>query len=233
MKLAIISTTIYGEKGYLSYDRLAKKSKFDEVKFFIAGDKKSLPFDTSPFSCNVEYLTPEAQGVYASSEAIGWNKPARRNIALLRAIESNPDFILTIDDDNVPSDDYFDLWHQIITTPVQKIVIGVKDIEHPHWHNYLAATDAKIEMYARGFPIPFRYKDSTKVVVAPQAIPTEEIGIFQGITLGDPDIDAKTRIVYPKQTPLSAVHEKNYCLKYCRYCLCDDRGSLCTRSNNT
>ncbi|MEK9185326.1 MAG: hypothetical protein AAB863_00985 [Patescibacteria group bacterium] len=142
MKLAIISTTIYGEKGYLLYDQLAKKSKFSNVSFFIAGDKKSALFDTSLFTCSIEYLTPKAQGRYASSEAIGWNKPARRNIALLRAMETSPDFILTIDDDNIPSDDYFDQWYNIITTSVKKHVVGVKDIDHAHWHNYLIASDS-------------------------------------------------------------------------------------------
>lgn len=214
MKLAIISTTIYGEKGYLLYDRLAKKSKFDKVSFFIAGDKKSPHFDTSSFTNEVEYLTPRAQGRYASSEAIGWNKPARRNIALLRAMETEPDFILTIDDDNIPSKDYFDQWHNIITAPANREVVGTKKIDHPHWHNYLKATDSEIELYARGFPIPFRYKDSTKVAKTKKDISPEQIGLFQGISLGDPDIDAKTRIVYPKPTPLSVVHEKNYVLQH-------------------
>lgn len=214
MKLAIISTTIHGEKGYLLYDRLANKSKFDKVSFFIAGDKRSPAFDTSGFTCEIEYLTPKAQGRYASSEAIGWGKPARRNIALLRAMETDPDFILTIDDDNIPSEDYFDLWYNVITKPATKHVVGVKDIEHPHWHNYLAATDSEIELYTRGFPIPFRYKDSTKVVKAKKSIPAKDIGVFQGISLGDPDIDAKTRIVYPKPTPLTVVHEKNYVLQH-------------------
>lgn len=213
MKLAIISTTIYDKKGYLPYDRLAKKSKFDHVKFFIAGDKKSPPFDTSKFLCDIEYIPAKAQGRYASSEAIGWNKPARRNIALLRAMETDPDFILTIDDDNIPSKDYFDQWYRVITTPAQKHVIGTKKIEHTHWHNYLKATDSEIELYTRGFPIPFRYKNSTKVVRTEKPIPPEQIGVFQGISLGDPDIDAKTRIVYPKRTPLSKVYEKNYVLK--------------------
>lgn len=213
MKLAIISTTIHGEKGYLLYDRLAKQSKFTDVRFFIAGDKKSPPFDTSAFLCPIEYLTPKMQEGYASSESIGWGKPARRNIALLKAIESKPDFILTIDDDNIPSEDYFDLWHEVATSPVQRIVVPIKAIEHAHWHNYLRATDAEFEIYARGFPIPFRYKNSTEVQEASKRILPHEIGVFQGISIGDPDIDAKTRIVYPKPTPLNAVREKNYVLK--------------------
>src|SRR3989344_7934094 len=93
-------------------------------------------------------------------------------------------------------------------------MLGIKNIEHSHWHNYLKATDSEIELYTRGFPIPFRYKDSTKVIKAKKAIPANEIGVFQGISLGDPDIDAKTRIVYPKPMPLSKVYEKNYVLKH-------------------
>ena len=122
--------------------------------------------------------------------------------------------LITIDDDNIPSEDYFDQWYHVITTPAKKHVIGIRDIEHAHWHNYLAATDSEIELYTRGFPIPFRYKNSTKVIEAKKDIPPEQIGIFQGISLGDPDIDAKTRIVYPKPTPLSIIHEKNYVLRH-------------------
>jgi hypothetical protein len=45
MKLAVVSTTVHGEKGYLPFDRLAAASPFSKVSFFIAGDKKSGPFD--------------------------------------------------------------------------------------------------------------------------------------------------------------------------------------------
>jgi len=213
MKLAIISTTIHGEKGYLRYDHIAKSSKFSSVGFYIAGDKKSPPFNTSAFSCEIKYLTPEMQKCYASSDAIGWNKSARRNIALLEAIKDNPDFILTIDDDNIPSDDYFDLLYKVATSPVQKIVTSIKKLPHTHWHNYLSKTDSIFEIYARGFPIPFRYKNSTVVTKSPKKILANKIGVFQGISLGDPDIDAQTRIVYPKPTPLNIVREKNYVLK--------------------
>ena len=213
MKLAVISTTIHGEKGYLPYDRLAKKSKFSEVGFFIAGDTKSPAFDSSAFQCHVEYMTPEMQKKYASSEVIGWSKSARRNIALLRAIETKPDFILTIDDDNIPSEDYFDSWYKVITTSAKKIVVSTKQADREHWHNYLDTTDAEIEMYPRGYPLPFRFENSTKVKKAPKPIHPREIGVFQGVSLGDPDIDAKTRIVYPKPTPLSTIREKNYVLR--------------------
>ncbi len=138
MKLAIISTTIHGEKGYLPYDRLAMQSKFSEVRFFIAADLKSPPFNTKMFQCSIEYIDVDTQKKFYCSEPMGWNKIMRRNIALLCAIGSKPDYILTIDDDNIPSDDYFDKWYEIITQPVKRIVTPVNGgYDESYWHNYL------------------------------------------------------------------------------------------------
>ncbi len=211
MRLAIVSTTIHGEKGYLFFDQLAKKSKFSDVIFVISGDKKSLPFSTSSFQCEIEYIDAKAQEEYRCSEPMGWNKIMRRNIALLKAIELNPDFILIIDDDNIPQEDYFDLWYKTVTNPVDKIVISKNNGNSPRWHNYLKTSNADIEIYPRGFPIEFRGKDSTEIISAQGSIPNEKIGLYQGISLGDPDIDAITRIVYPK--PIGEIKEKGYCCK--------------------
>jgi hypothetical protein len=211
MRLAVISTTIHGEAGYLPFDRLAKGSKFDSVHFYIAGDLTSKPFDATKFSCPVVYLDADAQKKYQSSEAIGWKKIMRRNIALLEAIQQRPDFILSIDDDNVPEDDYFDRWHEVVTTPKARLIAPPESDTAPHWHNYLASSDAPIEIYPRGFPIAFRHQKKLTIADAKEAITPERIGVFQGISLGHPDIDALTRVVHPE--PIHSVAEKNYCLK--------------------
>lgn len=211
MHLAIISTTIRGEAGYLAYDRLAA-GPFSKIRFIIAADLKSPPFDAGKFQNPVEYLDVAAQQKYVSSEPIGWNKIARRNVALLRAIEHTPDYILTIDDDTIPPGDYFQRWYRVLTNPVKRVAAPLETADH-HWHNYLRTGDAGIEMYPRGFPIPFRGRSTTAVRIADAPIQPEEIGVFQGISLGDPDIDAQTRIVYPKPMPLKAIGEANYALK--------------------
>lgn len=215
MYLAIISTTINGEGGYLRYDRLAQKSKFSKINFFIAGDLKSAPFDKSAFSCEVRYLSPKEQERFYCSEAIGWNKIMRRTIALLVALETNPDYILSIDDDNIPPKDYFEKWHKVLTRPVRKIAIPQKKQKEYSWHNYLKTSNAPIEIYPRGFPIPFRGEKTTHLHSLPirKAVNPRKIGLFQAISLGDPDISAKTRIVYPKRLPLTKIKEKNYCLR--------------------
>lgn len=213
MKIVIVSTTIHGEKGYIPFDTLAVKSKFSDVVFVIAGDTSSQPFYSEKFACNVEYLQPDDQERFAISELIGWKSPRRRNAAFLRAIELNPDFILTIDDDNIPSPDYFEKWYEVLTQKATKIVEPTKDADPVHWHNYLKSANGPIEMYVRGFPMPFLWQDATTVLEAPDPIDPSSIGIFQGISLGDPDIDGRTRLVYPKRLPLQSIEEKNYCLK--------------------
>ena len=209
MELAIVSTTIHGEQGYLPFDRLAKSSSFSEVKFIISGDKKSPAFNANVFECDVEYLNVQDQGKYKCSEPMGWNKIMRRNTALLRAIELKPDFILIIDDDNVPQDNYFDVWYKTITNSIDKIAVPKDGQSTDCWHNYLKTSDADIEIYPRGYPIEFRHIDSTEVVAAKENIINKKIGLYQGISLGDPDIDAITRIVYPKS--ITDVKEIGYC----------------------
>ena len=74
MELAIVSTTIHGEQGYLAFDRLTKSSSFSQVKFVISGDKKSSAFDTDAFECDIKYLNVQDQGKYKCSEPMGWNE---------------------------------------------------------------------------------------------------------------------------------------------------------------
>lgn len=210
MKLAIVSTTIHGEKGYLAFDRLAAKSPFSDVCFVISGDLNSKPFNSSQFKCKVEYLDVLVQERYQCSESIGWRTIERRNTALLAAIEKEPDYILIIDDDNIPDEDYFEVWHKVLTTPVGQVCVSHGSGTAP-WHNYLRTSDAPFEIYPRGYPIPFRCNDDTRIEKVLEPIPNSQIGIYQGISLGDPDIDAITRIVYPGK--IHSIVEKNYCLQ--------------------
>lgn len=209
MKLTIISTTINGEKGYLPFDTLAAKSPFDKIDFVISGDTISEPFDTSRFQCPVEYLDVHDQGRFKCSESIGWKKIMRRNTALLRAIEMEPDFILMIDDDNIPEDRYFIDWHNTLCSPVARVL--EKNKEEKSWYNYLKWSNAPIEIYPRGFPINFRNGSEFNIKKLTAPILNTTIGLYQGVSLGDCDIDAITRIVFPEK--VLSLTEKNYCVQ--------------------
>ena len=212
MELVIISTTIHGDQGYRDYDKLAAESHFSKITFIISGDLQSPKFNDQGFQCDIEYLDIDDQKNYTCSELIGWKKYARRNIALLRAIELNPDYILMVDDDNRPTPTYFKDWHNVLTNPCLKHVES-RNNSDIIWHNYLRTGDTDIKLYPRGFPISHRDIDYQTTIEDSDPIPVDKIGVFQGISLGDPDIDAISRIVYSKPTPLNKIEEKNFCLQ--------------------
>ena len=212
VKLAVIGTTINGEKGYLPFDELAAKSPFKDVAFVIAGDIHSKPFDVSKFKCRVEYQEPKDQERFAISSIIGWRTPRRRPAAWLRAIELAPDFILSVDDDNIPAPDYFATWYRVLTEPVAREAVAADSAASAAWHNYLAPSDAPIEIFPRGFPYPFRGETRTVVRESEPRAP-EKVALWQGISLGDPDMDAMARLVWPARTPLRSIGEKNYALE--------------------
>lgn len=204
IKLGIVSTTIRGDSGYRDWDlALYNFGKF-EAKFYIAGDKNSIAFKSDGFKCDLTYLNPEQQEKYECSESIGWRRWARRNIALIEALKEDPDYVLIIDDDNRPVDNYFEKWYNLITRNATSIL----DV-NSQWFNYLDTGDSSSKFYPRGYPIALRGKNSP-VSLKPCNINPNEIYVFQGISLGDPDIDAFARIADGLSLPLKSVATYNY-----------------------
>src|SRR5262249_39976709 len=54
---------------------------------------------------------------------------------------------------------------------------------------------------------------TTRIVRAPREIAGSEIGLYQGISFGDPDMDALTRIAWEAPVKISRVDECNFCLR--------------------
>lgn len=207
IKLAIVSTTIRGDGGYRDWDKeLDNFGKFD-AKFFIAADKNSIHFNDKGFLTPLQYLSTKYQEKYKCSKFIGWKRWARRNIALLEALQFNPDYVLIIDDDNRPVKNYFQKWYNLIINKPMKI-LDVKS----KWFNYLDSGDSKSKFFPRGFLISKR-DDVDLVKLKSFSTLPENIFLFQGISYGDPDIDAFARISDPTPMPLSKVENINYVVK--------------------
>ncbi len=207
IKLGIVSTTIRGDNGYRDWDDAVSRFENFDAKFYIAGDLNSVPFDESGFKSSLTYLRPVDQEKYECSEFIGWKRWARRNIALLEALKDNPDYVLIIDDDNRPLKDYFQKWFRLITENAAQVL----DVSST-WFNYLDSGNSMSHFYPRGYPIPERGKNN-QVVLKPQNIDFNDIYVFQGISLGDPDIDAFARISDPTNLPLTNVNIYNYAVR--------------------
>lgn len=188
MKTALITTTIHVPRVLKLYCANSL-----DVQFFVAADEKT-PREAYEFCAGIphcEIYSPDRQRElgYACSELIGWNTIGRRNIMTLEALKWGADVIVTIDDDNIPiRNGYF---HDF------QIKFG-----KPPWpataHRPLAASSQQgwydpgdllvPKTKHRGFPIQVKPEPSY------EAVTDARIGVAQGLCLGDPDIDAVTRI---------------------------------------
>ncbi len=176
MKKYIITTTINNPTEAIH--------KFDEMhdwKLIVIGDKKT------PVNYKLKngiYLTPDDQENYDKdlSDAIGWNCIQRRNFGLIKAYELGADIVATIDDDNIPLDNWGK--NLMISKNIESNYYETDDIafdpisitNHPNlWH--------------RGFPLQLLSKRKYKKTIK-QICPDIQADFWDG----DPDIDAICRM---------------------------------------
>ena len=158
--------------------------KFDQMqdwKLIVIGDKKT-PSDYN--LVNGIYLNPEDQENYDKdlSDAIGWNCIQRRNFGLLKAFELGAEVIATIDDDNIPLENW------------GKNLLVSKNIELNYYKTDEIAFDPisitnHSNLWHRGFPLQLlskRKSKKIKKIICPD--------IQADFWNGDPDIDAICRM---------------------------------------
>lgn len=176
MKKFIITTTINKPTEAIL--------KFDEMtnwNLIVIGDKKT----PSGYSLKRGiYLSPEDQELFYKdlSDAIGWNCIQRRNFGLLKAFELGADLVATIDDDNIP----YNNWGE-------NILIG-KEVNSNFYETEELAFDPICvtnypHLWHRGFPLQLLSKRKvTKNLKT--IIPDIQADFWNG----DPDIDAICRM---------------------------------------
>lgn len=179
MKKYIVTTTI-------NPPTLAtiKYSRMEDWTLIVVGDKKTPHEEYERLNCI--YLSPEKQEQkYPDlSEAIGWNSIQRRNIGFVEAYNLGAEIVATVDDDNIPYDNWGKnvVVGQTVEIDFYKTDLGVFDP--------LSATEYT-NIWHRGYPIelvPLRdaitYGGKLKRRVLVQA----------DLWDGDPDIDAMARL---------------------------------------
>ncbi|MDX6451504.1 MAG: hypothetical protein QOH16_1553 [Gaiellaceae bacterium] len=148
-------------------------------RLVVVGDRKSPPTWSWP---GVEYLSPEQQpGLgYRLSEALPWNHYARKMLGYLWALERGATVIVDTDDDNLPKSDW----------SFPPFDGNFAEAAGPRFYNaYRRFTDAFI--WPRGYPLRLLKDDSQPALtVGPQ-----QVGVWQGLADGDPDVDAIYRLV--------------------------------------
>ena len=106
MNVTIVTTTI--NEPTKATRKFAKIASNNNWKFILVGDTKT-PHELYQKMKGVIYLHPDYQeSKYKElSDSIGWRSIQRRNIGFIEAFhETNCDVIATVDDDNIPYDNW-------------------------------------------------------------------------------------------------------------------------------
>lgn len=163
--------------------------KFSEMEgwnLIVVGDTKT-PHDSYK-KINCTYLTPEYQDEKYKqiSDLIGWKTIQRRNIGFIEAYNLGADVVATVDDDNIP----YENWGNNLLIGKSAYVdfydsssIGVFDA--------LSVTNRN-DLWHRGFPIE-KLNDKNNVTYLGKRL-IDNIHIQADLWDGDPDIDAMCRL---------------------------------------
>ena len=149
----------------------------------VVGDTKT-PHSSYKSLSNTTSLSPDDQENLNKelSDSIGWKSIRRRNMGFIKAYEMGADIMATVDDDNIPNDDWGKeiFVGSEITANRFSTNLNVFDPIHTTEHSNL---------WHRGFPLQLVSKEIQK-------IGKEKINCLVQADFwnGDPDIDAVCRI---------------------------------------
>lgn len=174
-----------------------------EVDYIVVGDLKT-PSGTDEFVASLNgktsskflYLDVEEQKRRFGHLTKLWdhipvNSFARRNYGDLLAYQEGYDAIIRIDDDNFPIDGSFFVDHALVGKER-----SVKSVRSDNgWYNICEVLRERdgLQFYPRGFPFSIRWQ--------PSRLETQDVSVRvavnAGLWLGDPDVDAITRLCRP------------------------------------
>ena len=201
-RTAIVVTTIFEPDfiaGYL--DNARTHGHADHVDLIVIVDRKTPPsmhaacarFAQQGFS--VLYPTLDEQERFIArfptlAGRIPYDSDNRRNIGFLMALDRGADVLVSIDDDNhcLPDSDFIGE-HSV----VGNACIAPEVIADDGWFNIATMLHVghAAEIYPRGFPYAARNRARDVSIGAPVE---RKVAINAGLWLGDPDVDAITRL---------------------------------------
>lgn len=190
-KVALITTTINVPTVLERYVIDWKRDSDEDLEIIVAGDVQT-PTEAQ------EYVEETLDGAYIgintpnatrwrSHDVIGLRSIQRRNLALLHAISIGADVIITVDDDNSPSEHYVRRMLDELYCARQSLWTSPNG-----WFNPGGLLSPPT--WARGFPIHER--STTPGVMLGVRGPTDvdSVAVVNGLTTGDPDVDAFERL---------------------------------------
>jgi hypothetical protein len=200
--VALVTTTIRVPIALENYLRQFAVMGRRNVRVVIVGDRKTPdsigPWvrDLAAFGFPIDYLGPSEQTDWLRAypdlaRLLPWNSIQRRNIGYLFAAERGADVLISIDDDNHVLDEDFIAAHCIVGSEVELTELA----SSTGWFNIceLLQTDSQLTATHRGFPHQHRHEMPRLAVKRVH----RRVAVNAGLWVGDPDVDAATRLVAP------------------------------------
>lgn len=195
MRNIIIVTTTINEPtiATLKFKEIVKQRNAigENWKFIIVGDSKT-PHDSYQNLCddeNVIYMSPEMQELMYKdmSDLLGWKTIDRRNIGFIHAYKLGADIIATVDDDNIPYDDWGT--NIIVNENVSYLSFENKNCDY---FDPLSITTHN-HLWHRGYPIEHL---SDRLYNKSLGVQTTKCLVQADLWNGSPDVDAICRITH-------------------------------------
>lgn len=171
-------------------------------KVIIIGDKKSSVIGETE---NLKYYSIEKQELtgFNIHQKLPYNHYARKNLGYLLAMRENASIIYETDDDNEPLAQFS--WPEFYCED---------RINSEHKFLNIFTYFSKDHSWPRGFPLEYITNPKTIEITVRKI--KGEIGVWQGMVSGDPDVDAIYRLTNPVNPefglrPTVYLHHDNYC----------------------
>lgn len=182
--------------------------------FMALDDKTPLEWYKTEYATAIrrEQMVLVGGGEYPdSSRAVGYNCVQRRNLATLAALDWGANVIITMDDDNLPIDQLWATRHYGYCNGVHTGIMA--DVPGGWWDPCVL-----LEPYPgghRGMPLPIGYAGMGNII----PVVDEWVGVNAGLWLGDPDIDAFTRIgrTHPQTDTMTSLGDAGVVLSPATY----------------
>jgi hypothetical protein len=176
VKKVIVITSIF--QSTKAVDAFSGKESFSTI---VVGDKKS-PLDYNNSKVDFLPVAKQENLKYALTEELPFNHYCRKNIGYIYAIREGADVIIDTDDDNIP----YPHW----SFPDFKGEYDLVSSGKGFINIYSLFTDQDI--WPRGLPLN---KTKSKILTGDLHPQKCDVGIWQGLADGDPDVDAIYRLI--------------------------------------
>jgi hypothetical protein len=160
----------------------------------VVGDKKT-PSSWEHPKCNYFSLEDQLNSNFSIATLLPENHYTRKNIAYLYAIKSGAQAIIDTDDDNFP---IITQWNNLLSSNFEIFEhVPSEKASFKNIYTYFSKSD--IPFWPRGFPLNLINDSETDIQSNDiSKIDSKDVGLWQCMVDGDPDIDAIHRLIFNK-----------------------------------